>query len=94
MEPLSNNNQNIESLDLTTKYLMENIDKTLIIFCNPISGNKEGKIILSTMNNYKSKDNYRIMDYQYLQTKKKYEPIKGIFFELINKEDNEKRIKL
>ena len=88
MEPLSNNNQNIESLDLTTKYLMENIDKTLIIFCNPISGNKEGKIILNIANHYLTKEKYKLIDFQYLVTQKQYEPIKSVFFELINKEDN------
>ena len=92
--PINIPNDNIEVLDLTTKYICENIDKTLIIFCNPISGNQEGKIILSTMSNYMSKDNYRILDYQYLQTGKKYEPIKGIYFELIDKEDNAKGQKL
>ena len=83
-----NNNQNNEALDLTTRYLMENIDKTLIIFCNPISGNKEGKIILNTANHYLTKEKYKLIDFQYLVTQKHYEPIKSVFFELINKEDN------
>jgi len=46
------------------------------------------------MNHYISKENYRLIDYQYLMTGKKYEPIKAVFFELINKEDNEKGQKL
>ena len=37
-------------IDLTTKYISENIDKSLIIFCNPISGNREGQKILRMMN--------------------------------------------
>ena len=81
-------------IDLTTKYISENIDKSLIIFCNPISGNREGQKILRMMNHYISKENYRLIDYQYLMTGKKYEPIKAVFFELINKEDNEKGQKL
>ena len=81
-------------MDSTTKYICQNIDKSLIIFCNPLSGNKEGKKILNMMNHYISKDNYKLIDYQYLVTGKKYEPIKAIFFELINKEDNEKGQKL
>ena len=84
----------MEEMDLATKYLCENIDKTLIIFCNPISGNKEGKIILDTMNDYLSKEKYRLLDYQYLKTGKNYEPIKAIYFELIDKEDKEKGEKL
>ena len=84
----------IEVIDLTTKYICENIEKSLIIFCNPISGNQDGKKILNMMNNYKSKENYRLIDYQYLQTGKTYEPIKAIFFELIDKEDKEKGEKL
>ena len=90
-------NENItkkEEADSTTQYICENIDKSLIIFCNPISGNKEGKIILNMMNHYISKENYRLIDYQYLVIGKKYEPIKAIFFELINREDNEKGEKL
>ena len=84
----------LEHVNLTTKYICENIDKSLIIFCNPISGNKDGRIILNMMNHYISKENYRLIDYQYLVTGKKYEPIKGIFFELIDKEDNKKGRKL
>ena len=38
-------NNNIEEIDLTTKYICENIDKSIIVFCNPISGNQEGKKI-------------------------------------------------
>ena len=83
-----------EELDLTTKYICENIDKSLIIFCNPLSGNKEGRIILNMMDHYISKEKYRLIDYQYLLTGKKYEPIKAIFFDLINKEDNNKGQKL
>ena len=91
---INNENSQIEEIDLTTKCLCENIDKSLIIFCNPISGNQEGKIILSTMNNYLTKEKYRLIDYQYLKTGKKYEPIKAIYFELIDKEDNLKGQKL
>ena len=87
-------NNNIEEIDLTTKYICENIDKSIIVFCNPISGNQEGKKILKMMNQYISKENYRLIDYQYLQTGKTYEPIKIIVFELINKEDNAKGQKL
>ena len=87
-------NVKIEEIDLTTKYICENIDKSLIIFCNPISGNQEGKIILNMMNGYISKEKYRLIDFQYLQKEKNYEPIKAIFFELINKEDKEKGQKL
>ena len=84
----------IEEMDLTSKYICENIDKSLIVFCNPISGNKEGRKILNIMEHYISKENYRLMDYQYLSTEKTYEPIKAVFFELINKEDNIKGQKL
>ena len=85
---------NKEEIDLTTKYICENIDKSIIVFCNPISGNQEGKKILNMMNNYISKENYRLIDYQYIQTGKTYEPFKVIAFELINKEDNAKGQKL
>ena len=81
---------NIENIDLTTQYIMERIDKTLIIFCNPISGNQEGKIILDITNHYLTKEKYKIIDFQYLVTVQKYEPIKAVFFNLINKEDNAK----
>ena len=53
---------NAEEIDLTTKYICENIDKSIIVFCNPISGNQEGKKILNMMNNYISKENYRLID--------------------------------
>ena len=91
---INNENDNIEEIDLTTKYICENIDKSMIIFCNPISGNQDGKKILNMMNHYISKENYRLIDYQYLQTGKTYEPIKLVVFELINKEDNNKGQKL
>ena len=83
-----------DEADSTTKYICENIDKSLIIFCNPISGNKEGKKILKMMNHYMSKENYRLIDFQYLMTGKNYQPVKALFFELINKEDNDKGQKL
>ena len=84
----------LEYVNLTTKYICENIDKSLIIFCNPISGNEDGRKILNMMNHYISTERYRLIDYQYLVTMTKYEPIKGIFFELIDKEDNKKGQKL
>ena len=84
------NETNIEFIDLTTKYIMENIDKALIIFCNPISGNQEGRIFLNIANHYLTREKYKIIDFQYLVTEKKYEPIKSVFFELTNKEDNAK----
>ena len=91
---IKENNVIKQGADSTTQYICENIDKSLIIFCNPISGNKEGKKILYMMNHYISKENYRLIDYQYLITGKKYEPIKAIFFDLVNREDNEKGKKL
>lgn len=84
------NEQNTENLDLTTKYIMENIDKTLIIFCNTISGNQEGKSILGLANNYLTKEKYKLIDFQYLIAEQKNEPIKSVFFDLLNKEDNDK----
>ena len=87
---IKENNVIKHEADSTTQYLYENIDKSLIIFCNPLSGNKEGKKILYMMSHYISKEKYRLIDYQYLVLGKKYEPIKVIFFEIINREDNEK----
>ena len=46
------------------------------------------------MNHYISKEKYRLVDYQYLQTGNTYESIKIIVFELIDKEDNDKGQKL
>ena len=79
-----------DNIDLTTKYIMEHIDKSLILFCNPISGNQEGKIFLDLGRHYITKEHYKLIDFQYLVTQKVYEPIKVIMFELINKEDNAK----
>ena len=89
-----NNNLQENEIDITTKYICEHIDQSLIIFCNPISGNQEGKKIIDTMNHYISKEKYRLVDYQYIKTKNQYEPIKAVFFELINKDDNMKGQKL
>ena len=77
-----------ENLDLTTKYVLENIKNTIILFCNPLSGNREGKIILDIASNYRTQEDYKLIDFQYLNTKN--EPIKAVIFELINKEDNAK----
>ena len=88
MEDSNNNNKEIKDLDLTTKYILENIENTIIMFCNPLSGNQEGKIILNIASKYKTQENYRLIDFQYL--KSKYNPIKTVIFELINKEDNAK----
>ena len=52
-----------ENIDLTTKYIMENIDKTLIMFVNPISGNQEGKIILNISSNYITQEDYKLILY-------------------------------
>jgi len=79
-----------DNIDLTTKYIMEQIDKSLILFCNPISGNQEGKIFLDLGRHYITKEHYKLIDFQYLVTQKVYEPIKVIIFEIINKEDNAK----
>ena len=88
MEDSNNNNKEIKDLDLTTKYILENIENTIIMFCNPLSGNQEGKIILNIASKRKTQENYRLIDFQYL--KSKYNPIKAVIFELINKEDNAK----
>lgn len=79
-----------EIMDITTKYILGNIKNTIILFCNPLSGNREGKIILDIASNYKTQENYKLIDFQYLNSKNEYEPIKAIIFELINKEDNAK----
>ena len=86
------NDNKSENDDLTTKYILENIPKVLIFFCNPISGNQEGKIFLDIASNYKTKDNYTLMDFQYLKSKSKkvYEPIIVVVFELISKEETNK----
>ena len=80
----------IENIDLTTKYIMSNIQNSLILFCNPLSGNREGRIILDIASNYRTQENYRLIDFQYLNSKNKYLPIKVVIFELIDKEDNAK----
>ena len=95
VENVDSNNQflnkgKVESIDLTTRYIMENIQNTIIMFCNPISGNQEGKIILDIASNYRTQEDYKLIDFQYLNSKKNFEPIKAVFFELINKEDNAK----
>jgi diacylglycerol kinase (ATP) len=84
------NQNNLDILDLTTKYVLDNIKNTIVLFCNPLSGNREGEIILDIASNYKTQENYKLIDFQYLNSKKAYEPIKVVVFELINKEDNEK----
>ena len=100
MEENINTNKNSEilneneNLDLTTKYVLDNIKNTIILFCNPLSGNKEGKLILDIASNYRTQEYYRLIDFQYLIEKKVYEPIKVVVFELINKEDNLKGQKL
>ena len=80
----------IENIDLTTKYIMSNIQNSLILFCNPLSGNREGRIILDIASNYRTQENYRLIDFEYLNSKNKYLPIKVVIFELIDKEDNAK----
>ena len=96
MEDNSNKNEDIatnknlkDDLNLTTQYIIEHIPQTLIFFCNPISGNQEGKIILNTTKNYKTKDGYKLIDFKYLESKNKnkYESIKVIIFELASKEE-------
>ena len=79
--------------DLTTQYILQNIPKVLIFFCNPISGNQEGKIFLDIAKNYKTKDDYKLMDFQFLKSKNNkivYEPIIVVVFELTSKEETEK----
>ena len=90
LNQINQTNNNIDTIDLTTKYICDNIDKTLIIFCNPISGNQEGKIVLNIAKHYLTKERYKIIDFQYLLPNKNYEPIKSVFFELIDKADNDK----
>ena len=78
-ENKENENINLD-LDLTTKYIIQDIKNTIIVFCNPLSGNQEGKIILNTASNFKTQENYRLMDFQYIKSNIKYEPIKAVFF--------------
>ena len=81
--------------DRSIKYIKENINKSLIIFCNPLSGNQEGKIFLKIASRYQTDEKYKIIDFPYIESKnKKYENIKAVFFELINKEDKERGTKL
>ena len=84
------NKNSTKNLDLTTRYVIDNIKNTIILFCNPLSGNREGELILNIASNFKTQEDYKLIDFQYLNSKKKYEPIKAVIFELINKEDNAK----
>ena len=52
-----------ENIDLTTRYIIENIQNTIIIFCNPLSGNQEGKIILDIASNYRTHEDYKLIDF-------------------------------
>ena len=97
MEDNSNKNEDIatnknlkDDINLTTQYIIEHIPQTLIFFCNPISGNQEGKIILNTTKNCKTKEGYKLIDFKYLESKTKYKPIKVIIFELTSKEETAK----
>ena len=83
------NTKNSEANDLTTQYILENIHKILIFFCNPISGNQEGQIFLNIASNYKTKDNYKLMDFQYLKSSsnKEYLPMIVVVFQLTSKEE-------
>lgn len=76
----------------TSKLLQDNIENVIFIFCNPKSGNQEGKIFLNIASKYVTADNYNLIDFKEINTS--YKPIKAIFFELIKKEEYQKGRKL
>lgn len=86
--------ENIEYINKdseTFETIKLNIDKSLIIFCNPISGNQEGKIFLNIAKKYIQKDTFQFLDFQKISLSseiKEKQPIKALFFNLIDKEEN------
>ena len=77
-------------------FLNENIKHLLVIFCNPISGNQEGKIFLDIAENFKMKNGYKIIDFSKIDSKgkEKYSPIIAVFLKLIDKTEHESGITL
>ncbi len=61
--------------------LKDHIKDLLIIFCNPISGNQEGRIFLEIASKYEMENGYKIIDYSKRSSKEKkdYLPIKAVF---------------
>ena len=68
---LNDRSPQVDQEELSIQYIKENIDKSLIIFCNPLSGNQEGKIFLKIANRYQTEEKYKIIDFPYLSSKKK-----------------------
>ena len=74
--------------------LKDHIKDLLIIFCNPISGNQEGKIFLEIASHYEMKNGYKIIDFSKISSKEKenYLPIKAVFLKLIDKKEHQNGI--
>ena len=101
------NEEHIENEELKKNYtyflddnylnsLKDHIKDLLIIFCNPISGNQEGKIFLDIASHYDMKNGYKIIDFSKISSKEKenYLPIKAVFLKLIDKKEHQDGINL
>ena len=90
------NNQIYNDVDNLHDKIKADLNNVLVIFVNPISGNQEGKIFLEIAEKYKTKENYKIIDYSLIKSSQseKFEPFKAILFNLINKEEYQKGVEL
>ena len=75
--------------------IKNDLNAALVIFINPLSGNKQGELILKITSNYKTKKNYKLIDFSKINKnilESKYEFFTCIFFDLTNEEDLNKGI--
>ncbi len=75
--------------------IKNDLNAALVIFINPFSGNKQGELILKITSNYKTKKNYKLIDFSKINKnilENKYEFFTCIFFDLTNEEDLNKGI--
>lgn len=94
-EQISNINSQIEYVNKdssTFNEFISDIDNGIIIFCNPISGNQEGKIFLGIAEKYKSIDNFQYIDFSKIQlsSDETPKPLKVLLFNLVDKSENQK----
>ena len=81
--------ENISILDTIKDY----INDTFFVFCNPISGDQNGKKILEIADRFSMLTEYKFLDFSNIPNQKLY-PIKSFFFNLINTSDRDKGIEL
>ena len=90
---LDNTNTLLTKNEFLLHTIKNNIQNVYIIFCNPISGDQNGKKILELANRFTNDSGYKYIDFSLIPNQN-FEPIISFFFNIIDNNERNKGLLL